>query len=169
MQADETAGTFPLSQKSKDIRRSKCCSKYQVETMGLETHMIMTMGKIITYGVFWLSSWQAWASFPPRVCADQCCRTVTLEKQQKKEQEAGGDVRWRAPFLFLLLSKVKKVHPFYLSFIFHLNSVCEHMPSEDSSSFIFFFSIGHKFAFVATAKVFCVGVSFFPPHINVAA
>lgn len=65
-------------------------------------------------------------------------------------------------FILASLSKGKKVHPFYLGFNFHLNSVCEHQPSDMSSSFILDSppTAGHNFATVAMAPVFCVGVSF---------
>lgn len=46
-------------------------------------------------------------------------------------------------FILASLSKGKKVHPFYLGFNFHLNSVCEHQPLDTSSSFILVFFFPH--------------------------
>lgn len=76
-----------------------------------------------------------------------CKSTDTWKSNKKKKGSRSQTVRRDESNIFFLasLSKGKKVHPFYRGFNFHLNSVCEHQPSNMSSSFILVFF-------------------FFPPH-----
>lgn len=148
------------------IKKKKSCGKYKVKSL----HMTIIMGEMMpTCGFIAISRLLGRFNFlffftSTNEHVDQCCAEHWhLKNNEKREQEEDRDIHREHGFYYSFSVKVKKVHPFYLSFIFHLNSVWTYAFRRLFIFLPFYSSIGHNFAAVAMAEVFCGGVFFFYP------